>query len=349
VVIPDRETKTYTAYVSKDKPTDGPPLDRFATSIRIAVTHIGDTGPVNLNDIDEFQYDHYVALLATVPLQDLCTPLAFVRQPGVSSVPPAYLACSAAVESGKNLRYILRVIATAGGLAALDRLVLEHPKHSDEDGDGRPVPPPINDIPIRDRFTPQPDQHAEPGHADVVAQRCRAYAARANLQLINGKKNPCTTLPIFSPGADVSEAAQHKSEVILARPWMMQLNYVPSSVKEQTFRVRWYTGPPIDPRCADKTADQDCDEYPYFSTDQGARVEDPWAASLKPVDSGHNRLEGTRYGQFLSEPTAAAPRGCGLQQDDPFLVVPTVPAGREPAWLPQPSGMFNTDWWCGRR
>ncbi|MBA3619203.1 MAG: hypothetical protein H0W56_06340 [Acidothermales bacterium] len=341
------ETRFYVATVSADRPTTGPPLMVDARSPRVAVTNVADTGPVNLNDVDEFQYEAYVALLATVPSHELCVPLAFVRQPGPSSVPPSYLACESAVASGNNLRWVLRAIAAAGGLAALDRLVLEHPDDSDEDDDGQPVPPPGNNDPIEQRLqttqaNPQPD------HAEIVARRCRAYAARANLQLVSGVKNPCTSLPIFSPGADVQEAAQHKSEAILARPWLMLLNYVPAAVKEsQGFRVRWYKGPPVDPRCADRTAEQQCDEYPYFASDQGARVEDPWAASLKPVLNAHNELEGTRYAQFLRAPTDTSPSGCGITQDDLFLVVPTVPANNEPAWLPQAAASLDTTWRCG--
>ena len=131
-------------------------------------------------------------------------------------------------------------------------------------------------------------------NADVqtITEECLIRASEAGL---DGSAD-CSGLPVFVSGNDVAEAARHDLEALAATPPRpFKLNYLrggPSGVPRQ-----WYASRPECNPLLDAT---DCDEYPFFATEQGG----PQAEilpHLKRIDSAHNRDQGKYYG-FYSGP-----------------------------------------------
>lgn len=88
----------------------------------------------------------------------------------------------------------------------------------------------------------------------------------------------------------------------------------------------WYAG---EPACADKQVGQACDEYPFFSTEQGGGSATPRPA-LKLIDGTQNSSQGSQYSGFLSKChfDAAAPL-----PDRAFLGIPIPPVpGASPSF-----------------
>lgn len=146
--------------------------------------------------------------------------------------------------------------------------------------------------------------------AKAVAQACVATAAFGVPLGPGFCRRP--TMPIFVVGANVNEAAQHDFDAIfgnaskgmLPHPAWALLNYSDPALKKQAGQTRaWYRG---DPDCAGSgTAfGKDCDEYPFFSTEQGGELGNP-KPSLRPIDLGANRREGALLTHRLI-------RRCGL-------------------------------------
>ncbi len=154
---------------------------------------------------------------------------------------------------------------------------------------------------------------AEPGDDEkfTAVDQCLAMATVSQ----------CKSMPIFLPGADVFKAAQHDAYAITVGGKSPSLTY--AEVNERA-PDGWYNSYEI---CATKPAGTDCDEYPFRSTQQGGP-----GASLRPVISGQNQLEGRLLGKFF--------QFCGVDADDrAFLVIPLeLPAGSSTGW--------NTQAWC---
>ena len=151
--------------------------------------------------------------------------------------------------------------------------------------------------------------------ARVVATQCVAL----------GVTEECADLPIFSPGNNVNEAAVHDLDAIQGNspvegstPKPVLLQYVSTQEKlDDGFQRRWYINTPP---CVVGTYDssvQQCDEYPFFTTEEGAKPD----AGLRPIKTEDNASEGTYLGAFITL--------CGLDDHprlDPgryYLVIPT--------------------------
>lgn len=131
-------------------------------------------------------------------------------------------------------------------------------------------------------------------------------------------------IPIFAPGDNVREAAQHDLDAItLINPTWVQLTYTTSP----PLASGWYseTAPCVTGSYNGLT--HDCDEYPFRSTVQAST----WS-SLRVIDWADNQNEGTYLGIFYD--------ACGVGDGDPFLVIP-IPT---PESLPRTT---PTAAWCG--
>lgn len=72
-----------------------------------------------------------------------------------------------------------------------------------------------------------------------------------------------------------------------------------------------------DPICQARGTGQQCDEYPFYATEQGGALSTP-RPHLKAVDGTQNTLQGSSYGSFVS--------GCHRNTgESEFLGIP-VPA-----------------------
>lgn len=151
--------------------------------------------------------------------------------------------------------------------------------------------------------------------------------------------NPCRDMPILFPAGSADgtglfnayEAAQHDAEAILGRPEWFQLNYMSSAAKAPQTPPRWYKAQPYwsVSGCNKMSSYQACDEYPFYSTAQGGPVKFGGSgASLKPVDSSQNSVEGSVLGAMVNtgichmESALPVPRGTPATGGTPFLVIP---------------------------
>lgn len=260
-----------------------------------------------------------------VTVQQVCD--ATVTLPGThtagSSLSDQTLACEAAVASGASMSSVLAAILKAGGEAVVTYIALEFI------GDGsspastppwvgtpegpttpRPVPATIPDsvwkvTRVAERFAAA--NQVDDQTARTVVRQCLAYVANA----MNGLDpyEECSSTPIFASGrSDVPEATQHDTEALAQNPAWVQLNYRPAA--ENPSYDQWYR---YDPVCVAKLPGQNCDEYPFYSTQQGGHLAVP-RPSLKAIDGPQNQLQGTKFNTFRA--------ACGLQSGDAFLAVP---------------------------
>jgi hypothetical protein len=108
----------------------------------------------------------------------------------------------------------------------------------------------------------------------------------------------------------------------------MRLNYEQSTAKRTRTPRRWYLG---DPDCAGSGGDtgNDCDEFPFFSTEQGGRegiLRTGRKPDLEPIPSEPNRVQGREalaafYG-LCAMRTGVPQPGQNSLGGDPYLVVP---------------------------
>lgn len=130
----------------------------------------------------------------------------------------------------------------------------------------------------------------------------------------------CKDKPVFLPGADVYEAAEHDSEAIVnGHPAV--LTYYPSKpdpltlADGTTVSHSWYKNETICKQGAVGDG-RDCDEYPYWSTVEGGP-----GASLKLVKASDNQREGRLLVGFATR--------CGLTTTSAreFITAPVVAVG----------------------
>lgn len=128
----------------------------------------------------------------------------------------------------------------------------------------------------------------------------------------------CTKRNVFFVGQDLPEPTAHDAAAIAAHPEQMLLTYVKTSgvgAEKTTSRGNWSSYA----ECASLAPDQDCDEYPFFSTEEGYPTAIP---DLLPVNSAQNQAQGTPLRLFY--------RACGLatfprySDERKFLVVPVA-------------------------
>ncbi len=236
-------------------------------------------------------------------------------------------ACELAVQvPGASVRSILaRLAAVAGGTAIISAVALEFI------GDGTqtaappawPTNPPVAPTP---RTPPQgslPDDVWKLGKliagiaalnalsnadAQMAAQQCVKYVTVAFTA--RDPYSTCKGTPIFMSGQiDVAAATNHDIEALAQYPAWVALNR-----KYPANDNSWKNSDPI---CQAKLPGQNCDEYPFASTQQGGGAAVP-RPSLKAIDGPQNQLQGSKLGSFYS--------GCSIQVGDPFLAVPVPPS-----------------------
>jgi hypothetical protein len=190
----------------------------------------------------------------------------------------------------------------------------------------------------RPKLPPVPAPNAEPGpwtgaseddYIRTILRQCQklvVLAPQAGLP-----KDACSTMPIFATGSDVKEATHHDLQAIASNPSWLTLTYASQAEKlADGFQRTWWSS--THP-CASGPSGTSCDEFPYFSSDQGGlNGQSATQPSLRSISSSHNSLQGTHYGNFATKKCKlqSAPRGAPERD---FIVVP-VP------FLP-------TSYWCG--
>lgn len=259
---------------------------------------------------------------------EICTDL--LLYPGThfegGSVSDQYLDCEAAVGRGASSAEVLKAVAAAGGGTSVlwflyeektkELTPAEDMESSEEESEPTPVPPigwpgeVAAEAETLEELNPQLESERE---AEIVAKQCRRLVVRASLPT-----GDCTELPIFASGdLDVPQATQHDFEAIQQYPAWAKLNYESSTGKSG---AGWYGSDPV---CEEKPKGFDCDEYPFFSTEQGGKTSLP-RPSLKPVLSSQNRRQGGLLGNFYAK--------CGVNygKGRPFLNVPMPPGSNVP-------------------
>ncbi len=147
----------------------------------------------------------------------------------------------------------------------------------------------------------------DPATAAVASEQCFKLVTIAFLGVDPYDK--CRTTPIFLSGqADVKEATDHDLEALATNPAWVQLNYTYRGGAGSSWKDS-------DPVCLNRLPNQQCDEYPFWSTSQGGPVTP--RPSLKQILRPHNELQGTRLGQFYAV--------CNITEGDEFLSIPVPP------------------------
>jgi hypothetical protein len=274
-----------------------------------------------------------VNLLALAALfagpSEVCSALLFY--PGThfrgSSLSDQYLACEEAAAAGKSITAILRAVAVAsGGTAVLWYLYEEKTKEQTapeqtepEEAGPRPVPPVGwpgevgTDAAILRELNSQLQSERE---ARIVIKQCHRLTIRAALPTAK-----CTEMPIFASGdLDVPQATKHDLEALLHYPGWVKLNYEGSVGKPNR---GWYRELPV---CFEPGDTRHCDEFPFFSTQQGGGTAKP-RPSLKLIDATQNRRQGGKLGSFY------AACGVNVGVGKPFLNVPMPPGSNVPTLI----------------
>jgi len=272
-----------------------------------------------------------LALLASMfaNAEDICTKL--LVYPGTHSMQPPsslsdeYRVCESSRTAGKTGIELLRAIAA--GVTAYGAL------HFLQREAERPTPAPGTET-AEDSEAPQPVPGPVLGDVQSVASALMARSSRLTQQQADRIARQCTWLgnhkginsyrecrdkPIFASGSDVPEATNHDLTALARTPTWVELNYRPRS--DNPSAEGWYSG---DSRCASTggTTGRSCDEYPFFSTQQGGGLASP-SPSLRAIDATDNSRQGGSYGAFTTS--------ClGGQSGRAFLGVPIPPSAGIP-------------------
>lgn len=179
-----------------------------------------------------------------------------------------------------------------------------------------------------------PNYDSTQGNRDQTAKAIAA--ACVGLALVD----ECRLKPIFSPGINVLEAAQHDSLAILAG-YPAELHYMTQAEKlaYDGTASGWYAG---NSSCSKPVGDdRECDEYPFLTSTEGGptavllgRETD---ASLSLIDADDNRNEGQYLIGFKNT--------CNMTQGAPHSYAFPNPA-RE--YLVIPILALPTSFWCAR-
>ena len=114
----------------------------------------------------------------------------------------------------------------------------------------------------------------------------------------------------------------------------MKLNYEYGRGKEAYQNREWYRSQSACTVSHD--ADEDCDEYPFWASEQGCPAGVP-TPRLRYIDEDDNQWQGSRYGSFTIS--------CGLVSGDP---PESGNASGGTAFLVIPVPVVPTDWLCNR-
>lgn len=322
-------TRTYTAYVSQDAPSPGPP----SNDVRADASLTFSAGTLTARRIEGLDV---ASITSTESENDIL--LALSAWPLATHAEGSSLSDQALAYSG----YLAAGFAAA---YALEKVIGAEPAGSDlaawivgyfDPSEPAPQPTVIPEAPTA--VLPPADLNIPRTLEDVVTEsilrrtRSRAVSreeartiarkrirevALAGFAPVDGK-NPCQQLPIYVPGNSAPYTTAHDDSAIAANPAWARLNFVSGS--ERSLGRGWYTSyePCIPPYPTDNVQ---CDEYPFYASAQSGP-----GASLQLLDSKDNLRAGGFYYAFsytychLKGPTTS-PDPLG----DPFLVVP-VPA-----------------------
>ena len=288
---------------------------------------------VTIRDVgDQLDTNALTALLVSggVTLQQVCDetlffPAPYALQPP-SSLSDATRTCEAGVAAGASMGSVLAAIVSIGGLSVVTAIAIAtvgdgtHPAAAppwvgttDGPQTPRPVPPSLPNSVWKitnaaGRFATE--NQMDPATAQVAVQQCMAYVANAYAGL--DPYDQCSKSQIFMPGQlDTPEPTQHDIEALAQNPTWVQLNY--RARANNPSPEGWYASDPI---CLAKQSGQQCDEFPFYASEQGGSLAVP-RPSLKAVDGTQNGTQGTRYRSFLAD--------CKVNEGDPFLVIPIPP------------------------
>jgi hypothetical protein len=146
----------------------------------------------------------------------------------------------------------------------------------------------------------------------MMARECLRVSYRA--QRLGDEH--CKQMPLFVTGThsptliELSAVSDHDLDAIdptrttaipEPHPSWVFLNWEDvrdGSAKRTLQRRDWYFATPP---CASGTYDtsvDDCDEYPFFGTEQGGQFGRPWRPSLRPLSFSQNRSQGSSFRNF---------------------------------------------------
>ncbi len=246
-----------------------------------------------------------------------------------SSVNDQWLACDTAVAARATKEEVLRAVSLAGA-GVLSYLLYEKTAATlDPPFEAPhyylpvtfPQPWPVGDI--SDSYMVQTRGKNSQDDTDVATGACLWYAARAGLNA----REACTSMPIFFPGADTNSATTHDARQIFLHPEWVQLNY---EVGESGGKrgSGWQNS---QPGCRDveHTRDEQCDEYPFFASEQGGPLARPTTPHVQYIDRIDNSRQGGFYSNFIRTcelRTGTPQTGLNSTGGTPFLVIPLMPA-----------------------
>jgi hypothetical protein len=315
---------SYTAYVAIDSPDPGPPQTAVA-SAGVSIASSGDTD----QSVSGFSIANTIAGIVDtgISINEICDALTDI--PGThfqgTSTSDQLNSCLAAAAAGMTVQAFLTELSDNGSIDALSK-ALNSSTQKQETDPANPSPAPPSNAQPPTTLPPAWSgpiaeltdvlQSRNPGltaaEAGAVAKTCiwDVSAAGGN-PLLN-----CESLPIFASGqSDVAAATNHDIAALNAHPQWVFLNYEAGSSKPNR---QWYRNMP-DCATASSTASPplDCDEYPFFSTEQGgskAKV----TPDLRVIDAAQNRKQGRLYGGAVAEDGAPSFRVlCGLTTGTP--------------------------------
>jgi len=247
-----------------------------------------------------------------------------------SSVNDQWYACETAVAARATMSEVLRAVSLAG-TGVLSWLLYEHlaptlnpafEAPSFEHPVTFPQPWPVDDLAnqymlqTRGKIVTQDD-------ATVAAGACLWWAARASIS-----SSSCRTMPIFFTGADVNKATTHDAQQIFLHPEWVRLNYEYGTGKTAVQNRNWYrTQSPCNGTPPD-IGDQ-CDEYPFWASEQGGPLASPLTPHLQWVNGIDNVRQGQKYSGFISKcqlTSGTSYANANASGGTAFLVIPLMPA-----------------------
>jgi len=152
-----------------------------------------------------------------------------------------------------------------------------------------------------------------PTLARQIAAACVAQVDHENdITIIKvSPKEVCAKIPIYSPGIDVQQAAQHDATAISqSQPFLLHFeNEAQKSTGTASVApvLRGWYGDPATNCSGPVVARPDvnatnCDEYPYYSTVEGgpATATSPIGASLQNINATENGIQGNQLQQLYA-------------------------------------------------
>ena len=161
---------------------------------------------------------------------------------------------------------------------------------------------------------------------------------------------PCLTKPLFFPGYDALQAAEHDADVIATVPAWFRLTYESGPDKEKVDGVDrdWYGATRYKNQCDEERAKRgvECDEYPFYTTVEGGPG--AYAVTTKAVAEvarDDNQKEGRALNRMQDDPACgmATVSGAGGKGKRPRL----FPGSKTQAYIVIPMVLPVSDHLCG--